>query len=143
VCSGKILLQSKIQNCHIISIIFMAFDLIMNKILKNLVHFFFFYILEYSIIPDFCAQIISACQFYINSGICELCFHPLSTPYWPVWSGIFRCRQNTHHKLVPDERNTTPECNAELTHFVLKANTQNSLQHFSYWKLLVQHSVST
>ena len=40
VCSGKILLQSKIQNCHIISIIFMAFDLIMNKIKKYLVHFF-------------------------------------------------------------------------------------------------------
>jgi hypothetical protein len=54
-------------------------------------------ITEYSIIQAVCARIISACQFYINSGICELCFHPLSAPYWPVrgevWSACRRCGQ--------------------------------------------------
>ena len=33
----------------------------MNKIIK------YIYITEHSIIPDVCAQIISGCQFYINT----------------------------------------------------------------------------
>jgi len=41
-------LQSKLQNCHIITVIFMAYYLIMNKIKKFLYIFFVYYRIQYN-----------------------------------------------------------------------------------------------